>query len=64
MSLQRRRLLQVLSYAFGASVILPRNAFALAAQKPAERGRNGLAARGRADRVQPVSRDNEIFRGC
>ena len=35
MSFQRRRLLQILSYAFGSSFILPRNEFALAAQDAA-----------------------------
>ena len=34
MSFQRRQLLQILSYAFGAGFILPRNEFAMAAQKP------------------------------
>ena len=32
MSFQRRRLLQILSYAFGASIILPQNKLAMAAQ--------------------------------
>jgi len=36
MSFQRRRLLRVLSCAFGSSFILPRNEFALAAQNPAQ----------------------------
>jgi hypothetical protein len=36
MSLQRRQFLQVLSYAFGASFILPRNQSAIAAQNPAQ----------------------------
>jgi glyoxylase I family protein len=36
MSLQRRRLLQILSYAFGSSFILPRNGLAMPAQKPAQ----------------------------
>ena len=35
MSFQRRQLLQVLSYAFGSSFILPRNELAIAAQNPA-----------------------------
>ena len=35
MSFQRRQLLQFLSYAFGASFILPRNEVAMAAQNPA-----------------------------
>jgi len=34
MSFQRRQLLQILSYAFGSSFILPRNEFAKAAQNP------------------------------
>jgi len=34
MSFQRRQLLQILSYAFGSSFILPRNV-AMAAQNPA-----------------------------
>jgi hypothetical protein len=37
MSLQRRQLLQVLSYAFGSSFILPQNEFVIAAQNPAQR---------------------------
>ena len=37
MSFPRRQLLQVLSYAFGAGFILPKNEFAMAAQKPAHR---------------------------
>jgi glyoxylase I family protein len=36
MSIQRRRLLQGLSYAFGASFILRKNEFAMAAQNPAQ----------------------------
>jgi glyoxylase I family protein len=36
MSFQRRQLLQILSYAFGASFILPRNELAMAAQNPAQ----------------------------
>ena len=36
MSFQRRQLLQVLSYAFGASFILPRNGLAVAAQDVAQ----------------------------
>ena len=36
MSFARRQLLQILSYAFGSSFILPRNAFAMAAQNPAQ----------------------------
>ncbi len=36
MSFQRRQLLRILSYAFGASFILPRNGFAMAAQNPAQ----------------------------
>jgi hypothetical protein len=32
MSMQRRQVLQILSYAFGAGFILPRNSFATAAQ--------------------------------
>ena len=36
MSFHRRRLLQILSYAFGSSFILPQSEFALAAQKPTE----------------------------
>src|SRR5579872_1502024 len=36
MSLQRRRLLKLLSYAAGAGFILPRNKFAMAAQNPAQ----------------------------
>ena len=36
MSLQRRRLLQILSYTFGSSFILPRNDLAIAAQNPAQ----------------------------
>ena len=36
MSLQRRQLLQTLSYAFGASFILPQSEFAVAAQNPAQ----------------------------
>src|SRR5215813_860465 len=35
MSLQRRRLLQVLSYAFGSSFVLPQSELAMAAQAPA-----------------------------
>jgi glyoxylase I family protein len=34
MSFQRRRLLQILSYAFGSGFILPRNEFVSAAQSP------------------------------
>lgn len=34
MIFQRRGLLQILSYAFGSSLILPRNEFAMAAQNP------------------------------
>jgi predicted enzyme related to lactoylglutathione lyase len=36
MGLQRRQLLQILSCAFGASFILPRNGLAMAAQDPAQ----------------------------
>ena len=36
MSFQRRQLLQILSYAFGASFILPKNELALAAQNPTQ----------------------------
>src|SRR3954453_22913511 len=36
MSFQRRRLLQVLSYAFGSSFILPRNGLAMPAQNAAQ----------------------------
>jgi predicted enzyme related to lactoylglutathione lyase len=36
MSVQRRQLLQSLSYAFGASFILPRSELAIAAQNPAQ----------------------------
>ena len=36
MSLQRRQLLQILSYTFGASFILPQNRLAMAAQNPAQ----------------------------
>ncbi|HKR85761.1 MAG TPA: VOC family protein [Terriglobales bacterium] len=36
MSFQRRQFLQMLSYAFGSSFILPRNKFAMAAEKPAQ----------------------------
>ena len=36
MSFERRQLLQVLSYAFGSSFILPRNQLAIAAQNPAQ----------------------------
>jgi len=34
MSFQRRQLLQIFSYAFGASFILPKNELAMAAQNP------------------------------
>jgi len=36
MTLQRRQLLQILSYAFGSSFILPQNALAMTAQNPAQ----------------------------
>ena len=36
MSFQRRQLLQILSYAFGASFILPKSELAMAAQNPAQ----------------------------
>jgi len=36
MSFQRRQILRVFSYVFGASFILPRNKFAMAAQSPAQ----------------------------
>src|SRR5215472_10918657 len=36
MSVPRRQLLQLLSYAFGSSFILPQNGFAMAAQNPAQ----------------------------
>ena len=36
MSFQRRQLLQILSYAFGSSLILPQNELAMAAQDPAQ----------------------------
>ena len=36
MSFHRRQFLQVLSYAFGSSFILPQKEFAMAAQKPAQ----------------------------
>lgn len=36
MSIQRRQLLQTLAYALGASLILPQNELAVAAQKPAQ----------------------------
>ena len=36
MSFQRRQFLQILSYAFGSSFILPQNALAMAAQNPAQ----------------------------
>jgi catechol 2,3-dioxygenase-like lactoylglutathione lyase family enzyme len=35
MSFQRRQLLQIMSYAFGSSLILPRNEFAMEVQNPA-----------------------------
>jgi hypothetical protein len=34
MSFQRRQLLQILSYTFGATFILPQNKLAMAAQNP------------------------------
>src|SRR5689334_12429926 len=36
MSVQRRQLLQILSYVFGSSIIPLRNQFAIAAQNPAQ----------------------------
>ena len=36
MSVQRRQLLQMLSYAVGSSFVLPQNEFAMAAQNPAQ----------------------------
>jgi len=36
MSFQRRQLLQILSYAVGASFILPQNELVMAAQNPAQ----------------------------
>src|SRR5215472_12283764 len=36
MSFQRRQLLQILSYAFGAGFILPRNELTMTAQNPAQ----------------------------
>src|SRR5215472_6318843 len=36
MSFERRQLLQILSYAFGSSFILPQNELAMAAQNPAQ----------------------------
>jgi predicted enzyme related to lactoylglutathione lyase len=36
MSLQRRQLLKILSYAFGSGIILPQNSLAVAAQNPAQ----------------------------
>jgi predicted enzyme related to lactoylglutathione lyase len=36
MSFQRRQVLQILSYAFGSSFILPSNEYAVAAQNPAQ----------------------------
>jgi predicted enzyme related to lactoylglutathione lyase len=38
MSFKRRQLLQILSYAFGSSVVLSRKEFAIAAQNPAQGG--------------------------
>src|SRR6516162_4943476 len=38
MSFERRQLLQILSYAFGSSFILPGDEFAMAAQNPAQPG--------------------------
>ena len=37
MSFQRRRFLQILSYAFGSSFILPKHELAIAAQNPTQR---------------------------
>jgi len=48
MSLQRRQLLQVLSYAFGSSFILPQNEFAMAAQNPAQPANPAPAAKAAA----------------
>ena len=48
MSLQRRQLLQTLSYAFGASFILPRKELAMATQNPAQPASAAPAAKAAA----------------
>jgi glyoxylase I family protein len=48
MSFQRRQLLQILSYAFGANFILPRNKFAIAAQNSAQPASPALPAKAAA----------------
>jgi len=45
---QRRQLLQILSYAFGAGFILPRNEFAMSAQNPAQPARPAPPAKAAA----------------
>ena len=50
MSVQRRQLLQILSYAFGSSFILPQNEFAMAAQNPAPPARPAPPAKAAAKR--------------
>jgi hypothetical protein len=48
MSFQRRQLLQILSYAFGSSFILPQNELAMAAQNPAQPASPALPAKAAA----------------
>ena len=52
MSFQRRQFLQILSYAFGSSFILPQNELAMAAQNPAQPGRPAAPAKAAAKHEQ------------
>jgi predicted enzyme related to lactoylglutathione lyase len=65
MSFQRRRLLQVLSYAFGSSFILPRNEFAMAAPSSAQSASPAPAAKqesGGADKEKVAGIGGLFFR--
>lgn len=52
MSVPRRKLLQILSCAFGSSFILPRNEFAIAAQNPSREASSATAAKAAAKHEQ------------
>ncbi|GLQ88784.1 VOC family protein [Dyella flagellata] len=60
MSLQRRQLLQTLSYALGASVILPRNESAMAAPSPPQPASHATPAKATAKPVATVSGTEKV----
>ncbi|HET9184086.1 MAG TPA: VOC family protein [Candidatus Angelobacter sp.] len=62
MSFQRRQLLQMLSYAFGAGFLLPRSELAMAAQNPAQPESSASPAKA-ADKHQPGGTQMEKVTG-